>query len=162
VRLVLLRTGLVLGREGGVLSRMLAPFEFGLGGRFGDGRQWMSWIHRDDLVRLIVRAIADPELAGPLNGTAPKPATNAEFARALGRALGRPAIFPVPAAPLRFALGDFADELLLGGQRVLPDKARAGGFRFDYPDLDGALAEIVGRPARPSAAAGEAALGAAA
>ncbi|HEX8654400.1 MAG TPA: TIGR01777 family oxidoreductase [Allosphingosinicella sp.] len=150
VRLVLLRTGLVLGREGGVLSRMLAPFEFGLGGRFGDGRQWMSWIHRDDLVRLIVRAIADPSLTGPLNGTAPEPVTNADFVHALGGALGRPAILPVPAAPLRLALGDFADELLLGGQRVLPAKAQAAGFRFDYPDLEHALAEIVGRP--PAAA----------
>jgi uncharacterized protein (TIGR01777 family) len=145
VRLVLLRTGLVLGREGGVLSRMLGPFESGLGGRFGGGGQWMSWIHRDDLVRLILRAIADPKLAGPLNGTAPEPVSNAEFTRALGRALRRPAILPVPAAPLRLVLGDFADELLLGGQRILPVKARAAGFRFDYPDLDGALAEIVGR-----------------
>ena len=143
-RLVLLRTGLVLGREGGVLSRMLAPFEFGLGGRFGSGRQQMSWIHRDDLVRLIVRAMADPSLAGPLNGTAPEPVGNAGFARALGRALRRPAILPVPAAPLRLALGDFAEELLLGGQRVLPAKAQAAGFRFAYPKLEDALAEIVG------------------
>jgi uncharacterized protein (TIGR01777 family) len=150
VRLVLLRTGLVLGREGGVLGRMLAPFESGLGGRFGDGRQWMSWIHRDDLVRLIIRAIADPTLAGPVNGTAPEPVTNAAFAQALGGALRRPAILPVPAAPLRLALGDFADELLLGGQYVLPAKAQAAGFRFDYPDLDGALAEIVGRTAEPA------------
>jgi len=148
VRLVVLRTGLVLGREGGVLSRMLAPFEFGLGGRFGSGRQWMSWIHRDDLVRLIVRAIADPALSGPVNGTAPQPATNAAFARALGRALRRPAFLPVPAAPLRLALGDFAEELLLGGQRVLPVKAQAAGFRFDYPTLSGALAEIVGEAQR--------------
>jgi uncharacterized protein (TIGR01777 family) len=152
VRLVLLRTGLVLGREGGMLGRMLAPFEFGLGGRFGSGRQWMSWIHRDDLVRLIVRAIADPALRGPLNGTAPNPVDNAGFARALGRALGRPAVLPVPAKPLRLALGALADELLLGGQRVMPAKAQAAGFRFAFPTLDEALAGIVGRqpPARPS------------
>ncbi|MEA3042068.1 MAG: uncharacterized protein QOC65_1557 [Sphingomonadales bacterium] len=156
VRLVLLRTGLVLGREGGVLSRMLAPFEFGLGGRFGDGRQWMSWIHRDDLVRLVIRAIADPELSGPLNGTAPEPVTNAAFAHALGGALRRPAILPVPAAPLRLALGDFADELLLGGQHVLPAKAQGAGFSFDYPALGGALAEIVGRRPAPVRMAGAA------
>jgi len=161
-RLVLLRTGLVLGREGGVLSRMLAPFEFGLGGRFGSGRQQMSWIHRDDLVRLIVRAIADPALSGPVNGTAPEPAANADFTRALGRALRRPAILPVPAAPLRLALGDFADELLLGGQRVLPAKAQAAGFRFDYPTLDGALAEITGAPLPGDPAMGRAAVEAAA
>ncbi|PSJ42111.1 TIGR01777 family oxidoreductase [Allosphingosinicella deserti] len=147
VRLVCLRIGLVLGREGGVLSRMLAPFEFGLGGRFGDGRQMMSWIHRDDLVRLIVRALADPRFEGPLNGTAPQPVENRGFVRALGRALHRPAILPVPAAPLRFVLGAFADELLLGGQRVLPARALALGFRFDYPRIDDALAEIVGRRA---------------
>jgi hypothetical protein len=155
VRLVLLRTGLVLGREGGVLSRMLAPFEFGLGGRFGSGRQWMSWIHRDDLVRLIVRAIADPALSGPLNGTAPEPVTNSAFAHALGRALRRPTIVPVPAAPLKLVLGAFADELLLGGQRVIPAKAQAAGFRFAFPTLDEALAEIVGceRPSRQAAEA---------
>ncbi|QAY76378.1 TIGR01777 family oxidoreductase [Sphingosinicella sp. BN140058] len=145
-RLVILRTGLVLGREGGVLSRMLAPFEFGLGGRFGDGRQVMSWIHRDDLVRLIVRAIADPRFKGVINGTAPGPVDNRAFVRALGRALRRPAILPVPAAPLRLALGGFADELLLGGQHVVPARALALGFRFDYPRIDDALAEIVGKP----------------
>lgn len=144
VRLVLLRIGLVLGREGGVLSRMLAPFEFGLGGPFGRGRHVMSWIHRDDLVRLIVRAIDDPALAGPVNGTAPAPVANRAFARALGKALGRPAFIPVPAAPLRLLLGDFARELLLGGQRVLPARAESAGFVFLYPALDAALAEIVG------------------
>jgi uncharacterized protein (TIGR01777 family) len=148
VRTVLLRTGLVLGSEGGLLSRMLAPFEFGLGGRFGDGRHWMSWIHRDDLVRLIVHAIATPTLAGPLNGTAPEPVRNADFVAALGHALGRPAIVPVPALPLRLALGAFADELLLGGQRVVPEAALASGFTFRYPTIDRALAAIVGRPQR--------------
>lgn len=146
VRLVRLRIGLVLGRDGGVLSRMLTPFEFGLGGRFGNGRQWMSWIHRDDLVRLIVHAIASPNLAGAINGTAPRAVTNAGFARALGRALRRPALLPVPARPLRALLGAFADELLLGGQRVVPARASASGFFFRYPQLDAALGEIVGRP----------------
>jgi uncharacterized protein (TIGR01777 family) len=145
VRVVLLRTGLVLGSEGGVLSRMLTPFEFGLGGRFGDGRHWMSWIHRDDLVRLIVHAIATRSLAGPVNGTAPEPMRNSAFAKAMGRALWRPAILPVPAKPLRLALGALADELLLGGQRVVPRVALNSGFRFLYPTVDGALAAIVGR-----------------
>jgi len=145
VRVVRLRTGLVLAAEGGVLSRMLTPFEFGLGGRFGSGRQWMSWIHRDDLVRLIVHAIATPTLVGPLNAVSPAPVTNAGFAAALGRALGRPAMLPVPAALLRLALGAFADELLLGGQRVVPRAALKSGFVFAYPDIDDALAEIAGK-----------------
>jgi len=146
IRLVLLRTGLVLGREGGMLARMLTPFEFGLGGPFGNGRQMMSWIHRDDLVRLIVRAIADHGFAGPVNATAPAPVDSKSFARALGRALGRPAFMAVPALPLRLALGQFAEELLLGGQSVVPARALAAGFRFDFPDLGSALAEIVGAP----------------
>jgi len=146
VRTVYLRTGLVLAAEGGMLSRMLTPFEFGLGGPFGDGRHWMSWIHRDDLVRLIVHVMTTPGVAGPVNGVAPTPATNKTFAATLGRALGRPAFLPAPAAPLRLALGAFADELLLSGQRILPGAALSSGFRFTYPDLDGALGAIVGRP----------------
>jgi uncharacterized protein (TIGR01777 family) len=146
VRVVRLRTGLVLAREGGMLARLLMPFELGLGVAFGSGRHWMSWIHRDDLVRLIAHAIATPALAGPLNATAPTPVTNAAFVRALGRALQRPAMLRVPAAPLRLALGAFAEELLLSGQRVEPRAALQSGFRFVYAGLDDALAEIVGRP----------------
>jgi uncharacterized protein (TIGR01777 family) len=145
VRVVCMRIGLVLAAEGGVLSRMLTPFEFGLGGPFGSGRHWMSWIHRDDLIRLIVHAIATPSLAGPVNGTAPTPVTSAAFAAALGRALSRPAMLSVPATPLRFALGAFAEELLLSGQRVEPRAALESGFRFIYPGIDDALAAIVGR-----------------
>jgi len=144
VRVVTLRTGLVLAADGGMLSRLLPPFELGLGGPFGSGRHWMSWIHRDDLVRLIAHAIATPTLAGPVNATAPLPVTNAVFSRALGRALCRPAVVPVPAAPLRLALGDFAEELLLRGQRVIPAAAHASGFRFIYPTIDEALTVIVG------------------
>lgn len=146
VRLVLLRTGLVLAAEGGMLSRMLTPFELSLGGPFGRGLHWMSWIHRDDLVRLIVHAIATPTLEGPLNGVAPEPVRNRDFARALGHALHRPALLPAPALPLRLALGDFAEELLLRGQRVLPAEALASGFRFTYGSLEAALAAIVGAP----------------
>ena len=144
VRVVRLRIGLVLAVEGGMLSRMLTPFEFGLGGPFGAGRHWMSWIHIDDLVRLIAHAIATPGLEGPVNCAAPGPVRNATFAKALGRALNRPALLPAPAAPLRLALGAFADELLLKGQRVVPAAALASGFRFTYPALDGALANLVG------------------
>jgi uncharacterized protein (TIGR01777 family) len=144
VRVVRLRIGLVLSAEGGLLSRMLTPFELGLGGRFGAGRHWMSWIHRDDLVRLIVHAIATPGLSGPINATAPTPVQNAAFTAALGRALMRPAILPVPAAPLRLVLGAFAEELLLGGQRVIPRAALESGFQFRYPTIDDALRWIIG------------------
>jgi uncharacterized protein (TIGR01777 family) len=149
IRRVTLRTGLVLAAEGGMLARMLTPFEFGLGGRFGHGRQVMSWIHRDDMVRLIVHAIATPSLAGPVNATAPQPVTNAHFTAALGTALARPAILPVPGAPLNRILGDFARELLLSGQYVLPKAALDSGFLFAYPTIEAALDTIVGN-ARPS------------
>ena len=142
-RVVLLRIGLVLGSEGGLLSRLLTPFEFGMGGPIGSGRQWMSWIERDDLIRLIAHAIASTALAGPVNATAPAPVTNAAFGAALGRALHRPAKMPLPAILLR-PLGGFADELLLGGQRVLPAKALASGFSFRHGDLASALGYIVG------------------
>jgi uncharacterized protein (TIGR01777 family) len=144
VRVVRLRIGLVLGTEGGPLSQLLLPFEFGAGGRIGSGRQWMSWIERDDLVRLIVHAMATPSLEGAVNATAPAPERNSAFVRALGRALHRPAILPLPALPLRLLGGDFARELLLGGQRVLPAKAIASGFTFHYPHLDEALKAVTG------------------
>lgn len=146
LRVVRLRIGLVLGIEGGLLSRLLVPFEFGLGGPIGSGRQWMSWIERDDLVRLILHAIGADSLEGAVNATAPRPVTNAEFTRALGEALHRPAILPAPAAPLRLALGDFADELLLGGQRVTPRKAVASGFHFLHADLGRTLQTLTGTP----------------
>ncbi|GAA0643438.1 TIGR01777 family oxidoreductase [Brevundimonas lenta] len=152
VRVVTLRIGLVLGAGGGMLSRLLTPFEFGLGGPMGSGRQWMSWITHDDCVRLILHAVAEPRVRGAMNAVAPQPATNRDFARALGRALHRPALLAAPAAPLRLALGAFADELLLGGQRIMPAKALATGFRFRHPDLDSAFAAIVG--ARPRRATG--------
>ena len=143
LRTVSLRIGLVLDRNGGMLGRMLTPFRLGLGGPFGNGQHWMSWIHRDDLIRLIAHCIADPTISGPVNGTAPEPVRNRDFTRSLGKALHRPAIIPVPALPLKLALGQFAEELLLGGQRVLPVKAQQSGFAFRYPQLDGALAAIL-------------------
>ncbi|NJC41554.1 hypothetical protein GGQ87_001812 [Brevundimonas alba] len=153
VRVVTVRIGLVLGSAGGMLSRLLTPFEFGLGGPMGSGRQWMSWISLDDCVRLILHAVADRRLNGPMNATAPCPVTSAEFSRALGSALRRPALLAAPAAPLRFAFGAFADELLLGGQRVLPAKALATGFRFRHPDVETAFHEIVGAPPAPATGA---------
>jgi uncharacterized protein (TIGR01777 family) len=143
VRVVLLRIGLVLGVEGGLLSRMLTPFEFGLGGRLASGRQWMSWIERDDLVRLIAYVIATPSLRGAVNATAPAPVTNASFTRALGRALHCPAFLPIPAALLRLG-GDMARELLVGGQRVLPARLEASGFVFMHRTLESALAPMLG------------------
>jgi uncharacterized protein len=143
VRVVLLRIGVVLGIDGGLLSRMLTPFEFGLGGPFGAGTQWMSWIERDDLVRLIVHVIATPSLSGPVNATAPAPVTNATFARELGRALHRPAWLRVPPGLLRLG-GDMTEELLLGGQRVLPSRAEASGFVFRFRTLQEALANVLG------------------
>ena len=139
VRVVALRIGLVLGTEGGMLTRMLTPFEFGLGGRFGDGKQWMSWIGRDDVVRLIAHAIATPAIAGPLNATAPEPVTNAGLVATLARALHRPAVMHVPAWLLERAAGDLARELLLGGQKVLPKRALETGFVFEMPRLEGAF-----------------------
>jgi uncharacterized protein len=143
VRVVYLRTGLVVGTEGGLLTRMLTPFEFGLGGPMGSGKQWMSWIERDDLVRLIGHALAKPGISGPINATAPIPVTNRTFTDELGRRLRRPAIFRIPATLLHHAAGDFADELLLGGQRVIPNKALSSGFVFRHETLRSAFEAIL-------------------
>ena len=142
-RTVTLRIGLVLGPDGGLLARMLPSFRLGLGGPFGKGENWRSWIHRDDLVGMIAQCIADKALSGPVNATAPHPVTGQQFAHALGRALHRPVLLRIPALPLKLLLGDFARELLLGGQRVVPAKAAQSGFAFDYPELGPALAQIL-------------------
>lgn len=147
VRVCLVRIGLVLGTDGGALGQMLLPFEFGLGGPIGDGRQWMSWIHRDDLVGLILHAIAEPSLSGPINATAPAPVRNREFAATLGRVLRRPAVLPVPAFVLHRLLGQMAEELLLNGQKVLPARAEETGYRFTFTTLEAALSDIL-RPGR--------------
>ena len=139
VRVVLLRIGLVMGADGGFLPRMLTPFKFGFGVQFGSGLQWMSWIERDDLIGLIVHAIVRSDITGPLNATAPHPVTNEQFVGALAQSLLRPTIFRVPAAVLRLVGGQFADELLSGGQRVIPAKALASGFVFRHERLRNAL-----------------------
>lgn len=142
LRVCLLRTGIVLERDGGPLAKMLPPFRLGLGGRLGSGRQWMSWIHREDLVAMIVWLLDHEQCHGAWNGTAPQPVSNAQFTQALGQALHRPALLPMPAAALRLAVGGMAD-ILLTGQRVLPRRALEAGFRFRHPDLPGALSAIL-------------------
>ncbi|MGJ5208537.1 TIGR01777 family oxidoreductase [Bradyrhizobium sp. HKCCYLR20261] len=143
VRVALLRIGLVVGRDGGFLARMLTPFEFGLGGPLGSGQQWMSWIERDDLVRLIAHVIATDGIVGPVNATAPLPVRNLTFTAELARCLRRPALLRVPAGLLRRIGGDFAEELLLGGQRVVPNKALSSGFVFRHQSLRSALESIL-------------------
>jgi uncharacterized protein (TIGR01777 family) len=145
VRLVLLRTGIVLGEEGGALSKMLLPFRLGLGGPLGSGTQWMSWIHRGDLVSLAVAAVEDGRFEGPVNAVAPAPVTMREFASMLGKVLRRPAFAPAPAFALRAAMGEMAS-LVLDGQKALPGKASALGFRFRFPSLEPALRDILGKP----------------
>jgi NAD dependent epimerase/dehydratase family enzyme len=142
-RVVLLRTGIVLDPTGGALAKMLTPFKLFAGGPFGSGRQYMSWIHRDDWVSLVRWALDTPDVRGPINLTAPHPVTNAEFARALGHALHRPALFPTPAFALKFALGEMADPLLLFSQRVIPARALAGGFRFAFETIEAALRALL-------------------
>jgi len=139
VRVVNLRIGIALAREGGALALMRRPFALGLGGRLGDGQQWVPWIQLDDLVALLRFALDEESLSGPLNAVGPAPARNAELTSALSRVLRRPALIPVPGFAIRLALGELADELL-GSKRVLPERALAAGFRFAHPELEEALA----------------------
>jgi len=141
-RVVLLRSGVVLARHGGALPQLALPFKLFAGGPAGTGRQFISWIHIDDWVAMVKWALAMPDVAGAVNVTAPVPVTNEEFSRTLGRILGRPSWLRAPAFALRLALGEMADGLILGGQRVLPDVARKHGFVFRYPTLEPALRAI--------------------
>ncbi|HEX8253214.1 MAG TPA: TIGR01777 family oxidoreductase [Thermoanaerobaculia bacterium] len=138
-RLVVLRFGVVLASGGGALQKMLLPFKLGAGGPIGSGEQWMSWIERDDVLRMIEWAIETESVRGVYNATAPEPARNRDFSRALGRAVSRPAFMPAPAFALRLAFGQMADEALLAGQRVLPRRAEQEGFTFEARGLDDAL-----------------------
>jgi hypothetical protein len=142
VRTASVRIGIVLGPDGGALRKMLLPFRLGLGGRLGDGRQWMSWIHRDDLVELLVRAAEDEALAGPLLGTSPNPVRNLDFTAALGRVLGRWTILPLPRWQARLMLGKVV-EVLYGSQRCRPERTLEAGFAFRHPELEPALREIL-------------------
>jgi hypothetical protein len=139
IRVVNLRIGVVLSADGGALQKMLLPFKLGLGGRIGDGKQFMSWILLDDLVSVICRALDDERLAGPVNATAPNPVSNEEFTKTLGRILRRPTIAPMPAFAARAAFGKLANELLLASLRVQPRKLLERGFAFEQPQLEGAL-----------------------
>ncbi len=142
VRVVFIRTGIALANEGGALPLMRLPFKFFVGGRVATGRQYLSWIHRDDWVNLVAWAIATPEATGVINATAPSPVTNAEFSRALGRSIHRPSWLPVPAFALRVLVGEFANVGLVAGQRVVPARAQLLGFTFAHPTIDDALSRL--------------------
>ncbi len=141
VRVVRVRTGIVLDARGGALAKMMPPFKMGVGGKVGSGRQWMSWVHAEDLVGMFRFALNNP-VSGPMNGVSPNPVTNADFTRALAKVLKRPAIFPVPALALKLLFGEMA-EMLLGSQRVSPKTAESAGFRFKFTDVGAALADAV-------------------
>lgn len=141
-RVVLLRTGLVLAREGGALPRMARPFRLFAGGPLGDGSAFQPWIHRDDVVGLALLALRDERAAGPLNATGPAPVRNRELARAIGRALSRPSLFPAPAAAIRLAIGEMAD-VVLASQRVLPRRALALGYRFAFAEVGAAVQQLL-------------------
>lgn len=142
IRVVCVRTGVVLGRNGGALSQILPPFKMGLGGKLGNGRQYMSWIHIDDLVGMMLYAASHEEISGPVNGTTPEPVTNAEFTRILARTLHRPALFPVPECILKLAIGEFAT-VLLASQRVIPEKITRAGYQFAFPTLSAGLENLL-------------------
>jgi hypothetical protein len=144
IRTVLVRTGIVLSRTGGALGKQLPLFRLGMGGRMGSGHQFRSWITLDDEVGVVTHCIGDDGLSGPVNATSPKPATDAELAKALGAALGRPAVLAVPAPALRLVLGtEMAEELVLGGQRVLPAVLTSRGYEFAHTDLGEALRSVL-------------------
>lgn len=138
VRIVLLRTGIVLERSGGALPQMMLPFRFFAGGKIGSGRQYISWIHRLDWVEIVRWLVQSANVSGPVNATAPEPVTNKTLAKTIGRAMRRPALVPVPGFALKIAVGELADSLLTG-QRVLPAVAQKNGYHFRYPDIDQAF-----------------------
>ncbi len=147
IRVAHMRTGVVLSAAGGALAKMLTPFKLCLGGVVGSGKQYMSWITLDDEVGAIMHAIAHADLAGPVNGVAPAPVTNREFTKTLGKVLGRPTVFPMPAFAARLAFGKMADELLLASAKVLPKRLNESGYAFGHPQLEGALRHVLGRSA---------------
>jgi uncharacterized protein len=142
IRVVPLRFGVVLGKDGGAFARMLPPFRLGFGGRLASGQQWMSWIHVDDVIGLIRFALENSTIRGPMNATAPQPVPNVEFTKELATALHRPAILPVPRFALKLLFGEMA-QVILGSQRVIPQAARSAGFQFEYPELRPALVRLL-------------------
>lgn len=142
VRVAITRIGLVLDQGGGMLAKTLTPFKLGVGGRLGDGKQYMPWIHRDDMVRVLIFMLEHDEASGPFNASAPNPVTNAEFTRTLAGQLNRPAVLPAPATALKLAFGEMS-RLLLTGAKMLPKRLEDVGFEFRYSSLDDALSEIL-------------------
>ncbi|MGH7459135.1 MAG: TIGR01777 family oxidoreductase [Longimicrobiaceae bacterium] len=147
IRVVTLRNGIVLAGGGGMLGRLLVPFELGLGGVVGKGDQWVSWIAMEDLLRVVERSLEQGALSGPVNAVAPEPVRNRELAKTLGKVLRRPVIIPLPAAALKLLLGEMAKETLLASTRALPDRLGGTGFDFRHPTLEGALRSELDRPA---------------
>lgn len=143
IRTCLLRTGIVLGKNGGALSKMLLPFKMCLGGRIGNGKQWMSWVHIDDLVGIILYCISHDNLKGAINGTSPNPVTNQVFTKTLGMIIKRPTIFPMPAIVVKLLMGEMGEELLLAGKKIVPKKALDAGYNFKYKTLEEALINVV-------------------
>jgi len=144
-RTVQLRFGVILARQGGALAQMLTPFKFGAGGPIGSGKQWMSWITLPDAVGAIQHALTQEGLDGPVNAVAPNPVTNRDFARALGRVLGRPAFAPLPGFVARMMFGEMADALLLASTRVVPERLQGSGYAFRHPELEGGLRAVLGQ-----------------
>ena len=145
VRVVNARIGVILSPAGGALKKMLTPFKFGLGGKIGDGRQFMSWIALDDVVGAIVHILANADVSGPVNLVAPTPVTNGDYTKTLGRVLGRPTIFPMPAFAAKLAFGEMADALLLSSTRVVPQALQAARYEFKYPALEPALRHLLNK-----------------
>ena len=142
IRVVMVRIGLVLGLGGGLLAQVLLPFKMGVGGVLGSGRQWMSWIHVDDVIGIVLHALENSEISGPLNATAPVPVRNTEFTKTLGSVLRRPTLLPVPKFGLKLMMGEFADFVLLS-QNVLPEKTEVSGYEFRYRTLEPALRDLL-------------------
>jgi len=155
IRVVILRNGLILSRDAGILKKILPPFRIGLGGKIGGGGQWMPWIHLEDVIGLVRHAMAHEAVRGPLNIVAPEPVTNAEFVRSIGEVLGRPTALTAPAFALRLALGGMTDELLLASKRAMPVRTLETGYTFRHPLLRAALFELLAR--RPRSEPAEAA-----
>jgi uncharacterized protein (TIGR01777 family) len=143
MRVAIVRTGIVLDADSGALATMLTPFKLGVGGPVAGGRQYMPWIHREDEIGLLLAALDNPGFSGPVNGSAPEPATNRDFSRALGRALHRPAFAPIPAAAIKVLYGDMS-QIVVNGVRMVPDRAAELGYTFRHPDLDEALRSTLG------------------
>lgn len=146
IRVVHMRFGMILAPDGGALGKMLPAFRLGLGGRIGSGKQMMSWIALDDIPRAMLHTVAHPDLAGPVNFVAPKPVSNTLFTKALGEALGRPTVMPLPAFAMKGLFGEMAEELLLGGAKVVPRKLLDAGYRFSYPEIGPALHHLIRQP----------------